>query len=176
MFKSIFWLLCLALEILTIYHRGHNSGRFHLEFVGQEKGGSMAPQEEPNPLLGKIGSFLIRLLVKLRYRVNIRGLDRLQGDSGFLFLPNHPCHFDPIIMTSHLWDRFQPRPMAIDYCFWTPVMSKILKYVKGFPVPNFHEGFSQIKMRRMDRVLEEVGVSLENGANIVVYPSGGERL
>ena len=138
----------------------------------QEKGGSMAGQEEPNPLLGKIGSFLIRVLVKLRYRVNIRGLDRLQGDSGFLFLPNHPCHFDPIIMTSHLWDRFQPRPMAIDYCFWTPVMSKILKYVKGFPVPNFHEGFSQIKMRRMERVLEEVGESLENGANIVIYPSG----
>ena len=129
-------------------------------------------QMQVNPTMGKIGSFLVRQLFKLRYKVTIRGLDRLEGNQGYLFLPNHPCHFDPIIMTSHLWDRFTPRPMAIDYCFWTPVMSKILRYIKGFPVPNFHEGFSQIKLRRMERILEEVGTALENGANIVIYPAG----
>jgi len=129
-------------------------------------------KDRSNPIFGKIGSFFVRQLFKLRYRVTIRGLDRIEGNEGYLFLPNHPCHFDPIIMTSHLWDRFTPRPMAIDYCFWTPVMSKILKYIKGFPVPNFHEGFSQIKLRRMERILEDVGVALENGANIVIYPAG----
>ena len=43
--------------------------------------------------------YLLRLVLSLRYRIEIRGLDslsptRLKRDRGILFLPNHPALLD----------------------------------------------------------------------------------
>ena len=125
-----------------------------------------------NELWGTVGAFLVRQILKLRYRITYKGLDKIKDRSGVLFLPNHPTHFDPLQLVSHIWDDFKPRPMAIDYCFWVPVMRWILKYVKAFQVPNFDDGFSPMKMRRMEALLDEAGESLTQGENMVIYPAG----
>ena len=125
-----------------------------------------------NELWGTVGAFLVRQILKLRYRITYKGLDKITDRKGVLFLPNHPSHFDPLQLVSHIWTDFKPRPMAIDYCFWVPVMKWILKYVKAFQVPNFDEGFSPMKMRRMEALLNEAGKSLMRGENMVIYPAG----
>lgn len=123
-------------------------------------------------LVGRIGAFILRKILSLRYNVKIVGLDKIKQNTHTLFLPNHPSHFDPLILTTHLWPRFAPKPMAIEYCFFVPVMQTILKFVGAFPVPNFDEGFSPFKARRMEKVLEDAGNSLGGGDNLVIYPAG----
>ena len=125
-----------------------------------------------NEIWGTLGAFLVRQLLKLRYRISYVGLENIKDREGVLFLPNHPSHFDPLQLVSHIWDDFKPRPMAIDYCFWVPVMKWILEYVKAFKVPNFDEGFSPMKMRRMENLLDEAGKALMDGHNMVIYPAG----
>lgn len=125
-----------------------------------------------NEFWGTLGAFLVRQILKLRYRISYRGLEKIKHRKGVLFLPNHPSHFDPLQLVSHIWNDFKPRPMAIDYCFWVPVMSWILKYVRAFQVPNFDEGFSPMKMRRMENLLDEAGQALMDGHNMVIYPAG----
>ena len=129
-----------------------------------------------NELWGTVGAFLVRQILKLRYRITYKGLDKIKDRKGVLFLPNHPSHFDPLQLVSHIWTDFKPRPMAIDYCFWVPVMKWILKYVKAFQVPNFDEGFSPMKMRRMEALLDEAGESLMRGENMVIYPTGSREI
>lgn len=121
---------------------------------------------------GHLGTFLARWILSLRYRIKVKGLENIKWDKGVLFLPNHPSHFDSLMVISYLWPRFQPRPMAIDYCYWMPVWSVVMKYVRAIPVPNFDEGFSPIKLRRMEGLLKEAGQNLEEGANLVIYPAG----
>ncbi|MCJ8345373.1 1-acyl-sn-glycerol-3-phosphate acyltransferase, partial [bacterium] len=123
-------------------------------------------------LIGRIGAFIIRGILSLRYKVKIVGLDKIKQNTHTLFLPNHPSHFDPLILTTHLWPRFAPKPMAIEYCFFLPIMQHILKFVGAFPVPNFDDGFSPFKLRRMEKVLDDAGNSLGSGDNLVIYPAG----
>ena len=129
-------------------------------------------ERKRNELWGVIGAFLIRWLLKLRYRITIKGLENIKDRKGILFLPNHPSHFDPLQLVSHIWSDFKPRPMAIDYCFFVPVMNWILAYVKALPVPNFDDGFSPMKMRRMEALLDEAGQAIQNGENMIIYPAG----
>ncbi|PCJ19604.1 MAG: hypothetical protein COB02_07610 [Candidatus Cloacimonadota bacterium] len=121
---------------------------------------------------GRIIAFILRKILGLRYKVKIIGLDKIKQNTHTLFLPNHPSHFDPLILTTHLWPRFAPKPMAIEYCFFVPVMQTILKLIGAFPVPNFDEGFSPFKLRRMEKVLDDAGESISKGDNLVIYPAG----
>ena len=55
-----------------------------------------------------------KVLLWLRYRVRVRGLDEVvrRGTKGVLFLPNHPALIDPFIVISQLHGRFRPRSLA----------------------------------------------------------------
>ena len=55
-----------------------------------------------------------RFLLWFRYRIRATGLDevRAKGDTGILFLPNHPALLDPVIMLTTLWKRFRPRALG----------------------------------------------------------------
>ncbi len=55
-------------------------------------------------MIKKFWICVTRVLLWLRYRVRLKGLDEIQarGRRGILFLPNHPALIDPIIMVSRL--------------------------------------------------------------------------
>jgi len=48
-------------------------------------------------LFSKILAFKIRLLLRLRYRIVVKGSEILQNNSPVLFLPNHQALIDPVI-------------------------------------------------------------------------------
>ena len=55
---------------------------------------------------------LFRLILSLRYRVHIHGLERARGLKGpVLILPNHPAYIDPPLVVSTLWGTLRPRPV-----------------------------------------------------------------
>src|SRR5450756_2028964 len=58
-----------------------------------------------------------RLLLSLRYRVEVRGLDeiRKRGTSRVLFLPSHLALIDPAILMVIVNRGFRPRALADEY-------------------------------------------------------------
>ena len=56
----------------------------------------------------------VALVIPLRYRVRVRGLDECikKGRKGVLFLPNHPALIDPVIVNLALFWKFRPRSLV----------------------------------------------------------------
>ena len=56
-------------------------------------------------MIGRFLAFCARLILSLRYRVHIEGLENIlaKGNKGVLLLPNHPAYLDPVILLAHFF-------------------------------------------------------------------------
>ena len=66
--------------------------------------------------------WLVRHLVALRYRLVIKGMDKLtpdrfKGSGGIVFLPNHPAEIDPIILEMILGRKFRALKLLVARTF-----------------------------------------------------------
>ncbi len=126
-----------------------------------------------NQALSFLLSRIIGLLLRLRYRVKLIGLDRIpQNKLGTLFLPNHPAEMDPIILGSRLWKSHRLRPVVLETFYHMPLASRIMKIMRAFPMPDMTTGTGVYKKRRIDETLEGVSKALDAGDSILMYPSG----
>src|SRR5579862_1329288 len=68
-------------------------------------------------------------LFSLRYRVSLRGLDKLPKLKGgpVLVVPNHPAYIEPAIVLTTLWRPLNPRPLLFASMFSNPVLYPIMK-------------------------------------------------
>src|SRR5262245_52889649 len=85
---------------------------------------------------------LLRLLLSLRYRVRVRGLEKLRGLKGpVLVLPNHPAYIDPPLVVSALWPALRLRPLVYEGLFFdpdylqTPLSGSLVKLLGAVLVP-----------------------------------------
>lgn len=129
-------------------------------------------------ILGFIYSILFRVLLSLRYRIKVRGLDQLTEKTlskpgGILFLANHPAEIDPCLLLRVFWPRFKLHPVALEYLFRTPVVSYLLKFVDGIPVPSFGGASNSFKKRQIEKSYEKIFSILKGKENILIYPAGG---
>jgi acyl-CoA synthetase (AMP-forming)/AMP-acid ligase II/1-acyl-sn-glycerol-3-phosphate acyltransferase/acyl carrier protein len=126
-------------------------------------------------MVGRLIFFLIRRILSLRYRIEVRGLEKLElkKPGGILFLSNHPALVDPIISASTFWPRFRVRPLIIDYMYniglshW--FMAGVLRAVS---VPDFARGSNSYKRMLADGALDTIVTGLKEGDNFIVYPAG----
>ena len=79
---------------------------------------------------------MFRLLVSLRYRVRVHGLEHLRNfKEGTLILPNHPAYMDPPLVFLSLWRALKPRPLAFEGNFQNPVFYLLMKLIVLCPCP-----------------------------------------
>src|SRR5919201_6817087 len=56
-----------------------------------------------------------KVLVCLRYRIRVHGLEELRGLKGpVLILPNHPAYIDPVLVLSGVGPYLRPRPLIYE--------------------------------------------------------------
>ncbi|MHC4716719.1 MAG: AMP-binding protein, partial [Planctomycetota bacterium] len=134
----------------------------------KQPGGSRGA-EPVNDLLMLIG----RMLLALRYRVRVRGINRIarKGPGGILFLPNHPGVIDPVILVAHLYGRFRVRALAdrdqIDRFFIRSVAWRI----GVMPIPDVAKA-GPGAAEAIRHVVAECVETLRRGENVLLYPSG----
>ncbi|MBF8262942.1 MAG: hypothetical protein HW387_607 [Parachlamydiales bacterium] len=121
--------------------------------------------------------WILRLILSLRYRIEVRGLDtcnsdRLKDDRGILFLPNHSAHMDPLMVVTYLWPRFQMQPIVVEYIYRIPWLLFLMKIMKALPIPNFDTSVNQIKVRKAELALKQIAEGLRRKENFLLYPSG----
>lgn len=123
-------------------------------------------------------TILFRLALSLRYRIRVKGLEKLTPEAlnrkgGVLFLPNHPAALvDPSIVALSVFSKFPLRPLIVEYMYFTPGVHSIMKYLNAIPIPNFESSNNSLKRKRHEMVINEVVKGLKSGENFLLYPAG----
>ena len=114
-----------------------------------------------------------RLLLRLRYRIRITGLDPVmsRGDHGILFLPNHPALIDPIILVTHLFPRFRVRPLSEKDQLDKPGIRFIARQLRVLPLPDLAKYGAECR-DEVEQSVRACADCLRQGDNLVIYPSG----
>jgi len=117
-----------------------------------------------------------RLLLSLRYRVAVRGLDeiRARGTTRVLFLPSHLALIDPAILMVVLDRGFHPRALADEYQISRPVIGPLARLFGARALPNMErQGLSVMDATR--QALGETIAGVRAGDSLLFYPSGRLR-
>ena len=117
-------------------------------------------------------AWIVRALLWLRYDITLIGKEKLLQREGVLILPNHPGELDPVIVFSHLWNPMQPRGMAVEDFYYMPVLHYLMQMLRVIPMPNMYGGIGSYKKYRVRKALKHAADCLNEGSNVVIYPSG----
>lgn len=115
-----------------------------------------------------------RSLLRLRYRVRVRDLERVRerGTRGILFLPTHPALIDPVILTTELLRDFQARPFADQDAIDLPGIRWFAGQLRTFVVPSVAR-YGKEAFRGIEEALQQSIQALRDGDNVILYPAGG---
>lgn len=123
-------------------------------------------------------SVFLRTALWFRYKITVKGLDKLDKTSlnrpgGVLFLPNHPAIFiDPVAATLAILPKFLIRPLVVEYMYYYPVANSLMRAMNALPIPDFDVSSNTLKRKKSEKVITEVIHGLENGDNFLIYPAG----
>ena len=75
---------------------------------------------------------LARLILSLRYRVRVTGLEKLRAlDGPTLIMPNHPGYIDPALVFSHVRLKTPVRPLAYSGSYRNVVLYPIMRFINA---------------------------------------------
>lgn len=115
---------------------------------------------------------ILRHLISLRYSVSLSGSLPPPQTRGTLILPNHPAEVDPLIVTTLLWEELAPRPVVLESVYNLPLLRPIFERLRAIPIADMDFDSGPYKIRRIQRTLETISNALQQGDNILIYPSG----
>jgi len=121
-------------------------------------------------LFSKILAFKIRLLLRFRYRISIKGSDILRNNSPILFLPNHQALVDPVILLSHIYRFTTVIPVISEKYFDMPVVKWYFKRMGAVRVSDLETGSRNTQV--LKSIIHSVIKGFRRNKNIVIYPSG----
>jgi acyl carrier protein len=121
-------------------------------------------------LLSKILALKVRLLLRLRYRVSIKGSEVLQNNSPVLFLPNHQALIDPVILLSQIYRFSTVTPVVSEKYYNIPVVKWYLKRLGAVRVTDLETGSRDTGV--LKSITRSVYKGFRRNNNIVIYPSG----
>jgi len=124
----------------------------------------MAAPKRPSWLYLVIGALTLPI-VKLLFRLRVRGLDHLPREGGYVLAANHTSNFDPWPLGLPLWPRRFLRFMAKSELFFWP-LGPLIAACGAF------------KVRRGENDLEAIETAEQlcrDGYIVVMFPEGTRR-
>ena len=117
--------------------------------------------------------WITRLLLSLRYRIRIKGLDEIaaKGRGAILFLPNHPALIDPVIMMTLLHRKFGVGALADKDQIDRPVIRTFARRMGVRPMPSI-EIYGAGAREEIQKVLGDFINDLKGGKSMVIWPAG----
>ncbi|MCR5456254.1 MAG: MFS transporter [Bacteroidales bacterium] len=116
--------------------------------------------------------YRVRNIIRTHYDIKLNNKEVLDVPEGqnLLILPMHRALIDPLILFAELYD-YKLQPM-VDARFWNnKLLGHVLDLFDAVKVPDLRrggrEGVEQVQ--KLDGIVK---AQLENGANIIFYPSG----
>ena len=131
--------------------------------------------------LFRVGFYLTYLcvfwVVRLRYRIEIVGLEKLTPDrftraGGIIFLPNHPAEIDPVLLEVALWKRFRLRPLITEHFYRLKGFKFFLDLARVLPIPSMDAAANKWRGKKVEKQFNAIVDKLRAGENFLIYPSG----
>lgn len=124
-------------------------------------------------MLDRLLVLAMRGLLWLRYRITVRGLDRIapRDERGVLFLPNHPALIDPVILMSVLWPRFRPRVLADRAQVDRPGVRLLMRRVRALEMADMTRD-GRGAGDQVEDVIRACAAALHAGDALLLYPAG----
>jgi acyl-CoA synthetase (AMP-forming)/AMP-acid ligase II/acyl carrier protein len=118
-------------------------------------------------------NIIARLALRKRYRIRTKGLDEIKsrGNTGIVFLPNHPALVDPVIMFTELLSDFHPRTLADKDQIDLPVLRRLAPKAGIQTLPSVGK-YGKASEEVVQRVIRESIEGLKSGENLLLYPAG----
>ncbi len=120
--------------------------------------------------IAKVFFSFIRLILSLRYKVEVKGGNEHSNGKVKLILPNHQAIMDPIILFAHLYKYTTAVPVVLSKYYDMPLAKSVFAAWGAVRVSDLESG------SRNTNVLEQIVGSVKKGfelnKNIVLYPSG----
>jgi len=120
--------------------------------------------------ISKVLAFLVRILLRVRYKITINGSGIIHKDQPVLFLPNHQAMIDPIILLSQIYRFSSAIPVISEKYYDYPVVRLFFRRWGAVRVSDLEKG------SRDTGVLKTITRSVLKGfrreKNIVIYSAG----
>ncbi len=115
-------------------------------------------------------AFFVRMALKLRYKITVKGLENIESKGPSIFLPNHPALIDPFIVYSSI-SGLKPKALVDENQLkgWVQRLAVRVFGIISVPTPKEEGSFSSKRVRKS---FESVVDSLKSGRNVLLYPSG----
>jgi 1-acyl-sn-glycerol-3-phosphate acyltransferase len=121
-------------------------------------------------IVSKILAFIIRLLLRFRYKISIKGSEILQKNSPILFLPNHQALIDPIILLSQIYRFSTATPVISEKYFNIPLAKWYFKRLGAVRVSDLETGSRDTQV--LKSITRSVFKGFRRNNNVLIYPSG----
>ena len=116
--------------------------------------------------------WLVRLLARLRYRVEVIGLEKLRDLHGpTLVMPNHPAYIDPPLLLSHIRLHGPIRPIVYEGMYRRAILYPMMRLVEALEVPDLGAQSRNAREQTL-AMIDAVVAGLEQGGNFLIYPAG----
>ena len=116
--------------------------------------------------------YIGRPLTRLRYRIEIEGLDRLRNLPGpALVLPNHPGHIDPVLVMTQLGGEIPLRPLVVSFMYRPFYLHPLMRFIDALEVPDL-VAHSHSAREQVEPLIRTVVAGLDQGGKFLIYPSG----
>ncbi len=124
-------------------------------------------------MLNRFLRLLIRCLLWLRYRIRVRGLDRIASPDGrgVLFLANHPALIDPIMLMAVLWSRFRPRVLADRAQARRFGIHFLARRARALEIADMTRDGRGAR-EQVESMIEASAAALRQGEALLLYPAG----
>lgn len=114
--------------------------------------------------------FIFRFFLSLRYKVELKGTDVLKSNKAKFILPNHQALIDPQILWAFTAKYCKASPVVTESFYNIPVLKTIFKSIGAVSVSDMSAGSRDTKV--LNFVTNQVSNALNDGKNILLYPSG----
>ncbi|HSO86334.1 MAG TPA: AMP-binding protein [Draconibacterium sp.] len=121
-------------------------------------------------IFSKNFAFLVRLMLRFRYKISIKGSEVLKNKYSVLFLPNHQALIDPVILLSQIYRFSTATPVVTEKYFDIPLVKWYFKRLGAVRVSDLETGSRDTQVLKL--ITRSVIKSLGRKKNIVIYPSG----
>ena len=121
-------------------------------------------------ILSKVLAFKLRLFLRIRYRVSVKGIEILQNKTPKLFLPNHQALIDPVILLSQIYRFSTATPVISEKYYNMPLAKWYFKQMGAVRVSDLETGTRDTQV--LKSITRSVFKGLRRNNNIVIYPSG----
>jgi len=114
----------------------------------------------------------VRWALRLRYRVEVVGLEQLREIRGpTLIMPNHPGYIDPPLVLTHVKLHRPVRPVVYAGMYRRPTLYPFMRLVEALEVPDLAEHSHGARKQTL-AMIDAVVAGLKRGECFLIYPSG----